>query len=1114
MRKLFISFFICCAIFVQGQPLFTHLTPEQTGVQFKNTITDEKKHNILIYSNYYGGAGVGIGDFNLDGLPDLFFAGNLVEDKLYINRGDMRFDDQTGQAGLTSSKGWSSGVALADVNNDGWLDIYVTRELYDDQPALRRNVLYLNTTKQRGQPVSFREAAAEFGIDNSERTRHALFFDYDKDGHLDLFLMNQPPNPGNYSPMFGSDLTKEEWMPRLLRNNGQGRFEDVTRQAGLLKAGFTNSAVATDVNNDGWPDLYVTNDYEAPDWLYLNNGDGTFSEVLKDHLRHISYYSMGVDAADINNDGWIDLMTLDMVAEDNFRLKANMGGMYPEAFWKLVNQGGHYQYMFNALHLNNGFQADKGTFSDIGQMAGVSNTDWSWANLIADFDNDGFKDIFVTNGLLRDIRNSDAAKHFPQYVQTTIDEFVQKNPNAGTVEIFDILNLDEALSLIPSEPLSNYAFRNEDGLTFQKVNKDWGLEAQTFSNGAAYGDLDNDGDLDLVVNNINEPAHIYRNNGNDNNYLRVEIFNKNKPIYGVKVKVKLTNDTWQMVELTNVRGMYSTSENIAHFGLGKQEQTTVMVEWPDGSQFVYPNTEVNQTLKIAKNKYNLQSEKSPIKPPIFEVCEPINFQHQENNFDDYSKQILLPHKQSQYGPALAKGDVNGDGLEDLFLGGAHGQSGQFFLQQSNGQFTELSSPVISADAAYEDVDASLFDADNDGDLDLYVVSGGNEFPPQSKMYQDRLYLNQGNGKFTKSENILPKFRDSGGSVEPFDYDQDGDFDLFIGGRHIPWDYPSPAISRLLRNDGGTYRDITRTHAKDLIFSGLVSDAVWTDFNQDGQTDLIMVGEWMPLTFLENKDGVLTKTEPRMMAADSGKSGLYTGWWYSVHANDFDGDGDEDLVVGNLGLNYKYKATSDEPFEVHYDDFDDSGQKDIVLSYYNFGEQYPLRGRSCSAQQIPDIKKKFGSYNIFASSNLSTVYGPSALQEALHYSATSFASIYVENRGNQGYKISELPKMAQLSSINAILSDDYNEDGHLDILIAGNLYAAEIETPRNDASIGLLLFGDGKGNFRPAPAVESGIVLPYDVKKMVEISTPDGRLILTGNNDDKVMGLRQKKLSIE
>ncbi|MEL6923341.1 MAG: FG-GAP-like repeat-containing protein, partial [Bacteroidota bacterium] len=915
-----------------GQPLFQLKSATETGVDFNNRVTDEQEHNILIYSNYYGGAGVGIGDINNDGLADLFFAGNLVGDQLYLNEGNFKFKDITTSANIIDNGGWSSGVVMADINNDGWLDIYVTRELYDDQPDLRRNQLYINN-----QNNTFTEAAASYGIDNSERTRHATFFDYDRDGFLDLYLLNQPPNPGNYSPLFGSDLKQEQWMPRLYRNTGKGQFEEVTEAAGLLRPGFTNSVVAADFNKDGWTDLYVTNDYEAPDWLFLNQQDGTFKEVLKKQLGHSSFYSMGVDAADINNDAWPDLMTLDMVAEDNYRLKANMGGMYPEAFWKVVNDGGHYQYMFNALQLHQGHgNTRQQQFSDIAQLAGISNTDWSWANLIADFDNDGHKDIFVTNGLLRDIRNSDAARSFPDYVQKVIERYLKENPNAGQVSIFDVLDVADALRLIPSVPLANYAYHNQGDLTFGKRTKEWGLDQKSFSNGAAYGDLDNDGDLDLVVNNINQEAFLYENKSTDqnkNNYLRIQLEAGERPILGTKISIRHQGQQ-QYIELSNVRGMYSTCEQIAHFGLGKHTSADISVTWPDGRECRVDQVPANQTLRI---RYERESQiRTPQKiQPVFQTRRLVNFRHRENTFNDFEKQVLLPHRMSQFGPALAKGDLNGDGRDDLYIGGAAGQAGQIFLQTSgtlqNPQALSVAS--FKADQLFEDVGAAIFDADQDGDQDLYVVSGGNANPAASATYQDRLYLNDGQGSLRRASDALPDFRESGSCVRPFDFDQDGDLDLFVGGRHVPWQYPTPSSSRLLRNDGGRFVDISQAQAPMLNKLGMVTDAVWTDFDQDGWTDLVVLGEWMPITFLRNQQGTFVKST----VTDPDKS----GWWYSIHAADFDGDGDEDLVAGNLGLNYKYKASAKEPFEVHYADFDENGQQDIVLSYYNFGEQFPL-----------------------------------------------------------------------------------------------------------------------------------------------------------------------------
>lgn len=923
----YLLFYLPVFCFSQSSNTLFDLVPtEQTKITFQNTIKDTKESNILLYSNFYGGAGLGIGDFNKDGLADIFFAGNLVADEIYFNEGNLKFREVSEQTGIKDNGGWSSGVLVGDVNNDGWLDIYVCRELYDDQPALRRNLLYINQGKTFDmgnglKGVRFEEQAAKYGVDNAERTRHATFLDYNKDGFLDLFLLNQPPNPGNYSQFAGTNLKKKEWAPRLFRNNGNNTFSDVSKEAGVLRPGYGNSLVAADYNKDGWPDIYIANDYEAPDVLYLNNGNGTFKDVILEQMKHISYFAMGVDAADINNDSWLDIMTLDMVAEDNYRQKANMGGMYPEVFWRIVKEGGHHQYMFNALHLNNG----NGTFSDIAQMAGVSSTDWSWANLIADFDNDGWKDIFVTNGLLRDIRNTDADKKFSKYVQQTIDDFLRNNPNVGDVDIFDILDLEEALDIMPSVPLKNYAFKNNGDLTFEKVTDEWGFEEETFSNGAAYADLDNDGDLDLIINNINAEAAVYENKTNElssNNFLRIEFTDaaKNQSLLGTKLYVNCAEQE-QFFELNNVRGMYSTSESVIHVGIGTAELVDeIRVEWPNGETSLYSNISTNQSIQIdIKDRENAKTvtQENLTLLALSKSNLGLDFIHYENQFNDFGKQVLLPHKMSQFGPALAVADVNNDGLEDVFVGAAAGHSGQLYLQNKSNEFDAQKVEAFMADIVHEDVDALFADIDQDGDQDLYVVSGGNFKPQQNKIYQDRLYLNDGKGMFERSEEKLPKFRDSGACVRAADYDNDGDLDLFIGGRHVPWSYPAPAISRLLRNDSGQFTDVTKTAAADFINLGLATDAIWTDFDRDGDSDLIVVGEWMPITFFENKNNNFVKKENLLENTE--------GWWYSIEKADIDGDGDDDYFVGNLGLNYKYKASEQAPFEVHYDDFDENNR---------------------------------------------------------------------------------------------------------------------------------------------------------------------------------------------
>ena len=1087
--------------------LFQSVAATHSQITFNNVVEDTPDNNIMIYSNFYGGAGVGVGDLNNDGLSDIYFAGNQVADALYINRGDLQFEDITTKAGIKDNGGWSSGVLIGDVNQDGYNDIYVTRELYDDQPELRRNFLYINNGS--GGPIpTFTEQAALYGVDDNQRTRHATFIDYDKDGDLDLFLLNQPPNPGDYSTYYNAELLVEEYRPKLLAYtgppsaDGSGGYKDVSVEAGFTETGYPNSVTASDLNGDGWTDLYVANDFEAGDWYYINNGDGTFTDKALDYVRHTSFSSMGVDAADMNNDGLLDVSVVDMAAEDNYRSKANMSGMNPKAFWKVVTDGGHHQYMFNALQMNTG----EGRMSDMAQLGGVATTDWSWSILLADFDNDQWKDIFITNGLLRDIRNNDASKELPNYIESALFEYLKKNPNPkeGT-SVWDIVDIDSTLALVPSERLQNFVYKNEGDLTYSKKMEEWGLTDKNFSNGASYADLDNDGDLDLIVNNINDVASIYKNTASESgkgNYLRINpVPEKGKSTLGVKCWIT-TTDGEQFFEVTGVRGMYSTSESMIHFGLGQlSDITSLRLQWPDGRETHLKEVAANQTLDINyKDASSVSRSSNKDNTPILTLVTTslgVNYKHEENEFDDYNSQVLLPHKMSTFGPMMTSGDINGDQLEDVYIGGAINQSGTLLMQNANGTFSSSTPTTFQNDKRHEDMGASFFDADGDGDLDLYVASGGNEYRLESTGYQDRLYINDGRGNFTKENNRIPDLRISGSKVKPHDFDQDGDIDLFIAGRHIPWAYPEPASSVLLINDQGNFTRASEEVAEDLENLGLVNDASWTDYNGDGWTDLIVVGEWMPLTIFQNNDGLsFTKTT---INTDQ----LTEGWWFSVEVADMDGDGDEDLIAGNLGLNYKYKATEEEPFEVYYDDFDDNQSKDIVLTYYNYGIQYPLRGRQCSSEQVPDIKDKMPTYDLFASSDAKTVYGGSALENALHYKASTFASAYFENLGNSSFKMHSLPMTAQISSVNDIVIDDFNNDDKKDILLAGNLYNAEVETTRNDAGYGLLLLGDGTGAFEVVSADESGFYVPYDVKSIEHVKTKSGQLVFVGCNDDEL-----------
>jgi hypothetical protein len=1073
--------------------LFKQLPSSETGVRFNNNIQENLHLNYLRYDGLYMGGGVGIGDVNGDGLPDLYFTGNMVPDKLYLNKGNMKFEDITVSAGIVDDPNdWSTGVTMADVNNDGHLDIYVCKFLLEDN-SVRQNHLYINNGD-----LTFSEKAFEYGISDAGFGIQANFFDYDKDGFLDLYVANQPPTP---VAMKRELQNKRNYIytDRLYHNNGDNTFSDATSASGITNYSFSLSATIRDMNRDGWPDIYVTCDYEEPDIFYQNNGDGTFTDIADDAIRHMSNFSMGADITDINNDGWFDIYTADMVAADNYRLKTNMSGMNPQKFWELANAGYHYQYMFNALQLNNG----NGTYSEIGQLAGVSSTDWSWSTLFGDFDNDGFSDLHVTNGQLRDVRNNDYAKRKR--------EFVEEQKAKGITEL-DPLAIME---LAPSVKISNFIYKNNGDLTFTDLSHSWGHGTPTFTNGSAYGDLDGDGDLDLITNNSNDPAGVFENLSSDknlNNYLRIACVGdgKNRNAIGTFVEIEYGNGEQQTQELFPVRGYMSVSESVIHFGLGKNAMVNKLTAiWPDGRKTVLTDLKVNQLLTLKQKDANGKGDKSIDKATLFVEQNNnagINYKHTENEYDDYAIEILMPHKMSTLGPCLAKSDVNGDGKEDFFIGGPIGQSGEIYSQTENGQFQKITNSAFKADKNSEDNGALFFDVDGDGDADLYVVSGGNEYSINSSKYQDRLYLNDGKGKFTKAKGMLPKMYTSGSTVAASDFDQDGDLDLFVGGRQVPGKYGMIPKSYLLKNEGGKFKDFTNDLAEGLQAIGMVTTSLWMDYDGDQDEDLILAGEWMQLTCFENNDGKLTNNSKKVGFKNT------EGWWNKLVSVDLDQDGDQDLIAGNLGLNIKYKATEDQPFTLYIKDFDNNGTHDVYLGYYEDGVCYPIRGRECSSQQMPFIKEEFKDYDKFGKATLDEILG--ARKEGAEYRTVKmFASSFIENKGDGHFELHKLPNEAQISPIFGIETSDLNGDGNLDILIGGNYYNREIETTRSDAGIGQILLGNGKNEFVAMPSAETGLALYKDVRA-IEILNKNSNhptIIVANNNDSLQVYTKQQVL---
>ncbi len=1073
-------------------PVFKLMNPDLTGIKFTNTSVESLERNFGHYDYFYNGGGVGLGDFNNDGLQDVFLAGNDASSKLYQNLGEFKFKDVTLQSGIANHK-WATGVTVVDINDDGLLDIYVANSgpnLEDDKLS---NQLFVN---QGG--MKFVEQAALYGIDDSSYSTQGVFFDIDHDSDLDLLVVNHSLFNYGSSPQewemalksSSSDVYKKS-CNTLYRNEGNGQFVDITESSGIFRPGFGLGAAVSDLNQDGHLDVYITNDYYVPDFVFYGNGNGSFREDAKSTLGHSSYYAMGCDVADYNNDGLVDLVVADMTPADHFRNKTLMESMNVELYNFLTNKMNFVpQYMFNTLQVNRG----GGKFSEVGQMAGISKTDWSWATLLADFDNDSNKDLIVTNGFKRDTKNRD-----------WLEELKARYNNEGK----DIAIYYEQLLKADQRPINNYAFKNNGNLGFTNASVAWGFTQPTFSNGAAYGDLDNDGDLDLVINNLESSSFVYQNTTMDkggSNYIQFELHNNGVRSSILNSKVRLFNQgEEQLVEYTFARGYQSSMQDVAHFGLGRSTGVErVLIQWPDGTETTINNPEINKLHKIDKS----QVAATPIsqnsnRPLFFDITQQLPQQlppHSENPFDDFAKEILLPHKYSTMGPAIATADVNGDGVEDIYLGGAKGQPGQIFLQNDQRGLIPNEQAAFLQDAGFEDLGAAFFDANSDGFPDLYVASGGGgDVQKSMALLQDRLYLNDGKGNFRKSSG-LPKIQSSTSAIAALDYDNDGDQDLFVGGRNTPGAYPATPESYLLENNNGIFKNVTASKAPVAQRLGMITDVRWEDLNKDGKADLLLTGEWMGIVVLQQ--GEIFEDVSKIYGLNNTQ-----GWWYSLNAGDFDGDGDTDFIAGNIGKNNKFNPSEEKPLHVFLNDFDDNGSLDIVLSKDYKGDLAPIRGKECSTQQMPFLADKYPQYTDFASSTLEDIYGAEKLKDALHLTAKTFSSVYIQNNGpGKAFTIKELPVAAQFGPIQDFVVYDFNKDGKLDIVAGGQIVNAEPETPAYDAGMGLFMYGLGNGEFLPLiDNTTSGLMLNKNCKKLefIGLSSQNRPALVVANNNQQL-----------
>ena len=1072
----------------ESNALFKLLGSEKTHINFSNTLTEGLNTNVLLYQYFYNGGGVAIGDLNGDGLQDIYFTGNMVENKLYLNKGKMQFEDITAQAGVAGRPGpWKTGVTMADINGDGKLDIYVC---YSGKlgPSKRVNQLLINMGNTTTGIPQFKDMTATYGLDFPSFSTQAYFFDYDRDGDLDLLLVNH--NIDRISVLDDASVkhmnaqTDEQAGVRLLRNEN-GKFKDVSKQAGILNSVLSYGLAAgiADVNGDGWPDVYISNDYSVPDRLYINDGKGHFIDQLQTQIGHTSFYSMGNNIADINNDKLPDIYTLDMLPEDNKRQKLLFGADNYEAFDLNLKVGFYYQYMRNMLQLNNG----NNTFSEIGQFSGISNTDWSWAPLFADYDNDGWKDLFVSNGYTRDYTNMDFLKYMGDNLR---DRSVMRE---------DLLKI---VAKMPSSDVKNYFFKNNGDATFSNTSIQWGITIPSNSNGAAYADLDNDGDLDLVVNNINKVAFVYENKSNElskNHFLEINLKGNQKNTYGIGAKViTYVGNKTQYLEQMPSCGFQSSVSPVLHFGLANVSIIdSLKVIWPSDKMQVLNKVKTNQIITLKEDDASINfKQKKEVKPLFKQITSPIKTLFADNQTNDFKRQPLLVNPISFAGAILAKGDMNGDGLEDIYVGAHDGQTAKIYLQQKDKNFKPVAQPAFDATKNRTDADALIFDANGDGKLDIYVCSGGyNDYVPADVLLQDRLYINDGKGNFKQQIDALPKMTSSKSCVRAADINGDGSPDLFVGGRVIPGRYPEAPQSYILINNGkGVFTDQTEKYNPTIRNIGMVTDASWADMNGDKKPDLILVGQWMPITVFINENGKLKDETTKYFDQK------YTGWWNCVKVSDINHDGHPDIIAGNLGTNSQCKASEKEPAEMYYKDFDDNGSIDPILCLYIQHKSYPCLSRDQLLDQIAFMRARFPDYKSYANATITDVFKPDELKGAKRLKANDLlTNCFISNPSGKLKRIA-LPEQAQYAPVYTITSLDFNKDGFDDILLCGNINTANLRFGKSDANFGTLLKGDGKGNFKFVDQETSGFKLRGDVRSVVKVNN----LLLFGMNGGKIL----------